>query len=326
MIFDRKNARYLSMLGHRGAFAVTLTELAETMDNLMVLTADMGSLTGLERLKKQFPEKFYNIGIAEQNMIGIAAGLAKTGNVVFATTYANFITMRSYEQIRLNLGYMKFNVKIVGTGGGLSMGMSGNSHYGLEDMALMRAIPNMTVISPADTTEIAKAVFAAAKQEGPMYIRLAGALNQPMVYQEDYEFEIGKSITLREGSDITIIATGTMVYECLKAADQLKEKNLFVRVVNMHTIKPLDTDAIDDALRDTKMLVTVEEHSIIGGLGSGVAEYKSSLSTMVPHIRIGLPDAFGVIGDYSYLLDYYGLTSAKIAEKIYEEYTKRYQE
>lgn len=322
MKFDKKSARYLSMLGHRGAFSVSVSELGETLENLVVLTADMGTLTGLERFKKAYPDKFYNIGIAEQNMIGAAAGMAKAGNIVFATTYANFITMRSYEQIRINLGYMKFNVKLVGTGAGLSMGMSGNSHYGLDDISLMRSIPNLTIISPADGTEIAKAIFAAAKYEGPMYIRLSGVLNQPMIYKEDYEFMIGKAITLRAGNDLTIIATGTMVNECLKAADELEKRNISVRVINMHTIKPLDLGVIDNAISETKMLVTVEEHSTIGGLGGAVAEYKSSLKTMVPQLKIGLPDAFGVIGDYMYLLDYYGLTANKIAERIYEEYIK----
>lgn len=320
MIFDKKNARFLSMLGHRGTFSIMMTELAEQMDNLIVMTADMGYLTGLEKFKQKYPEQFYNVGIAEQNMIGIAAGLAKAGNIIFATTYANFITMRSYEQIRLNLGYMKFNVKVVGTGGGLSMGMSGNSHYGLEDMALMRAIPNIMVVSPADGIEIAKTLLAAAKHEGPMYIRLSGALNQPSVYKEDYNFELGKAITLKEGTDLTIIATGTMVYESLKAAEELEAQGISVQVVNMHTIKPLDTQVIDKALKETKLIVTVEEHSIIGGLGSAVADYKSTKSTLVPQLKIGLPDEFGVVGEYKYLLEYYGLTAKHIAQRVKERY------
>ncbi|MBP3889426.1 MAG: transketolase [Cellulosilyticum sp.] len=320
MIFDKKNARFLSMLGHRGTFSIMMTELAEQMEHLIVMTADMGYLTGLEKFKKKYPEQFYNVGIAEQNMIGIASGLAKVGNIVFATTYANFITMRSYEQIRLNLGYMKFNVKIVGTGAGLSMGMSGNSHYGLEDVALMRAIPNMMVVSPADGIEIAKTLVAATEYEGPMYIRLSGTLNQPIIYREDYKFELGKAITLKEGRDITLIATGTMVYECLKAAEELESQEISVRVINMHTIKPLDTEIIDEALKETRLLVTVEEHSVIGGLSSAVAEYKSTKCTLVPQLKIGLPDQFGVVGEYKYLLEYYGLTARQIAQKVKARY------
>lgn len=320
MVFDKKNARFLSMIGHRGTFSVIMTELAEQLDDLIVMTADMGYLTGLDRFKKKYPGQFYNVGIAEQNMIGIAAGLAKVGHTVFATTYANFITMRSYEQIRLNLGYMKLNVKLVGTGAGLSMGMSGNSHYGLEDIALMRAIPNMMVISPADGIEIAKTMEAVAEYQGPAYIRLSGTLNQPIVYREDYEFKLGKALILKEGSDLTIVGTGTMVYECLKAAEILEEEGISVRVINMHTIKPLDTQVIDKALEETKLIVTVEEHSIIGGLGSAVAEYKSTISTRVTQLKIGLPDEFGTVGDYKYLLEYYGLTSKQIAQSIKERY------
>jgi Transketolase, C-terminal subunit len=321
MNFDKKNARFLSMLGHRGAFSVSITELAQTIDNLILLTADLATLTGLERFKKTYPDKFYNIGIAEQNMIGVSGGLAKDGNIVFATTYANFITMRSYEQIRMNLGYMEFNVKLIGTGGGLSMGLSGSSHLGIEDVALMRAIPNMIIISPADGTEIAKTIFAAGKHVGPMYIRLTGGMNSPIVYNKDYEFVIGKAITLREGNDIAIISTGTMVYESLEAAKELEKQGLSAQVINMHTIKPLDTDIIDKVLKRVKLLVTVEEHSVIGGLASAIAEYKSQVSTLVPQLSIGLPDQFVKPGEYSYLTNKYGLTSEKISQKIVERYS-----
>ncbi|NMF03277.1 transketolase family protein [Clostridium beijerinckii] len=321
MNFDKKNARFLSMLGHRGAFSVSITELAQTIDNLILLTADLATLTGLERFRKIYPDKFYNIGIAEQNMIGVAGGLAKDGNVVFATTYANFITMRSYEQIRMNLGYMQFNVKLIGTGGGLSMGLSGSSHLGIEDVALMRAIPNMTIISPADGNEIAKTIFAAGKHVGPMYIRLTGGMNSPIVYNKDYEFVIGKAITLREGNDIAIVSTGTMVYESLEAAKELEKQGLSAQVINMHTIKPLDTDIIDRVLKRVKLLVTVEEHSVIGGLASAIAEYKSQIQTLVPQLSIGLPDQFVKPGEYSYLMSKYGLTSEKISRKIVERYS-----
>lgn len=322
MEFNRKSARFFSMLGHRGTFVNAVTELGEEYDNLMVVTADMSTLTGLDRFNKKFPDKFLNVGIAEQNMIGISAGLAKAGRIVFATTYANFITMRSYEQIRINLGYMQFNVKIVGTGGGLSMGMSGNSHYGLEDIALMRAVPNMVVISPADGIEASKALLAAAKYKGPVYIRLSGGLNQPIVYVEDYDFQIGMAKRLREGTDVAIIATGTMVFEALNAAKKLEDNGISAQVIDMHTIKPLDEDMVKSLLDQVKLIVTVEEHSIIGGLGSAVSEVKARFATQTAQLTIGLPDAFGTIGSYEYLCDYYGLTAEKIAEKILDTYSE----
>jgi len=316
MEINSASARMLSRLGHRGSFAVTLLELAELDDKLMVMTADLTTLTGLERFKNNYPDKLINIGIAEQNMIGIAAGMAKEDFNVFVTTYSNFLTMRSYEQIRLHLGYMGFNVTVVGTGSGLSMGMSGNSHYGIEDMALMRAIPGLTVLSPADGVEIVKATIAAAKYKGPVYIRLTGAMNSNIVYREDYDFEIGKAITLKEGKDVTIIATGTMVYESLTAAQILEQQGISTAVVNMHTIKPLDISVISNACKSSQLIVTVEEHSVVGGLGGAVAEAKTTIPNAPRQLLIGLPDKFGKVGEYEYLLNKYGLTGVQIAEKI----------
>jgi transketolase len=257
-----------------------------------------------------------NVGIAEQNMIGIAAGIAKEGFVVFASSFAPFISMRSSEQIRMNLGYMNLNVKAVAIGSGVSMAFLGVSHYGIEDASIMRSIPNMTVVSPADCAEIVKAVFAASEYEGPMYIRLTGAANNPIVYKEDYNFEIGRAITLREGTDITIIASGTMVYESLEAAKILESQSVSATVVNMHTLKPLDTSVIDKAITSSRLIVTVEEHSILGGLGSAVAEYKTQFRDAPQQLTIGLPDQYGKAGDYKYLLEKYGLVGEKIAEKI----------
>jgi len=316
MEFNELNARFFSKLGHRGAFATAVSDLATRMPNLSVMTADLGDLTGLQRFRNAHPDKFYNLGIAEQNMIGVAAGMAKMGFVVFTTTYATFITMRSYEQIRLNLGYMGFNVKIVGTGAGLVMGMSGNSHYGIEDMAIMRALPGMMVVSPCDGMEIVKAVFAAAEYHGPVYLRLGGAMNSPMVHTADYPFELGKAVRLREGHDVTIIATGTMVHESLEAAKLLAGAGITTAVLNMHTIKPLDTLAVARACAESALLVTAEEHSIIGGLGGAVAEFKATLPQAPPQLFIGLPDKFGKVGEYKYLLQKYHLTGAQIAARI----------
>ena len=228
--------------------------------------------------------------------------------------------MRSSEQVRMNMGYMDANVKAVALGSGVAMSFLGNSHYGLEDASIMRSIPNLTIVSPADCTEIVKTVFAAAEFEGPMYIRLTGATNNPVVYKEDYDFEIGKAITLRDGSEITIIANGTMVYESLEAAKLLEVEGFSATIVNMHTIKPLDTKVIDKAVASSKLIVSIEEHSVIGGLGGAIAEYKTSLKNAPPQLVIGLPDKFGKVGEHRYLLEKYGLTAKQIAKRISNAY------
>lgn len=317
--FTRMQARMYSKLGMRGSFSLAVEELAKTDSNLLVLTADLASLTGLSRFKEKFPSQFLNIGIAEQNMVGIGAGLAKEGMKVFLTTYSNFLSMRAYEQIRILLGYMGFNVKVVGTGSGLAMGMSGNTHYGIEDISLMRALPGMTVISPADGFETVKSVHEVMGYEKPVYIRLTGVMNTPVVYNEDYDFTIGKGVILRKGDDISIITTGTMVHESLIAAERLAEQGTSASVINMHTIKPLDTRLLHDAVLHSKLIVTIEEHSVIGGLGGAVAEYISGLIHHPPLIRIGLPDSFQKVGDYSYLLKQNGLTGPQIADRLSDE-------
>lgn len=312
------NARVWAKLGQRGTFGVTMLELGAEIDNLLVLTADLATTSGLDRFKKTYPDKFLNIGIAEQNMVGIAAGLAKEGNVVFCTTFATFAAMRSFEQTRLHMGYMGLNVKLVGLASGFAMGMFGNTHYGMEDIALMRAIPNLVIISPADCAEVVKACEAAALYHGPVYIRLTGIMNNPMVYREDYNFDIGKAVTLRQGSDVTLIATGSMVHQALETAKLLDNKSISSSVVNMHTLKPIDTSIICEAC-DKKLIVTIEEHSIIGGLGSAVSEFKSRLSSAPKQLFIGIPDSFQKAGDYKYLLEQNGLTAPQIAERIMEE-------
>lgn len=309
------NARQWSRIGSRGVFGQAVLSAAENHPEMMVLSADLGNSSGLDRFKKTYPEQFLNTGIAEQNMVGVAAGLAKEGFNVFATSFAPFITMRAAEQVRMNLGYMELNVKAVAIGSGVSMSFLGNSHYGIEDVAVMRAIPNITVVSPADCAEIFKTIEAAAKLKGPMYIRLTGGVGNPPVYQEDYSFEIGKAVILTEPSDVTFIATGTMVYESLEATKLLATAGISAGVVNMHTIKPLDTKTLDIAIRKSKIIVTVEEHSVIGGLGSAVAEYKTSIMNAPPQLILGLPDVFDVTAEYRYLLERHGLVSEKIAQR-----------
>ena len=311
-----KNARQWSRIGSRAVFGQAIFSLVEMKKNLMVLSADLGRSSGLNRFVKSYPDNYLNIGISEQNMIGVAAGLAREGFVVFTTSFAPFLSMRSCEQIRMNMGYMDANVKAVALGSGVSMSFLGNSHYGIEDASVMRSIPNLTVVSPADCGEIVKTVFAAADYEGPMYIRLTGETNNPIVYEEDYNYKIGKAITLREGSEITIFANGTMVYESLEAAKILEKVGISAAVVNMHTIKPLDTYVIDKAVKSSKLIVTVEEHSIIGGLGGAIAEYKTAFSNTPPQLIIGLPDKFGKVGEHKFLLEKYGLTANQISERI----------
>jgi transketolase len=310
------NARLWSMLGSRGTFGVAMLDAAESASNLVVLTADLGVTSGLERFRSAHPDKFINVGIAEQNMIGIAAGLAKEGHNAFTTTFSNFAAMRAYEQVRVHLGYMGMNIKVVGLAGGLAMGQFGNTHYGIEDLALMRAVPGLTVVAPADGAEIVKAVGLLANYDGPVFMRLTGAMNNPMVYTAEYDFQLGKAVEVRSGDDVAIIACGTMVYESVVAAKLLAERGISAAVIDMHTLKPLDTDAVDKACGCAKLLVTVEEHSVVGGLGGAVAEYTAKRGGAPKQLFIGLPDRFGKNGDYKYLLQKYGLTGDQIARDI----------
>ena len=318
-LFKSGNIRLWSKLGARGTLGAALLSLSEDCENLKVLSADLVTSSGLDRLQKAHPEMVVNTGISEQNMIGIAAGLAKEGSVVFATSFAPFISMRASEQIRMNLGYMQHNVKAVSIGSGLSMAHLGNSHYGIEDLSVMRSIPGMTVVCPADGAEIYKTVFAAAKTNAPMYIRITGAVPNPIVYAEDYDFEIGKAGVLKKGEDIAIIANGTMLYHSLEASNILENEGISVTLINMHTVKPLDTGALTGVL-GAKAIVTVEEHSVTGGLGSAVAEFLAPLKDSPPQLIIGLPDAFGHSGAYPWLLERYGLTGEGIAASVAKFY------
>lgn len=290
-------------------------ELPEIDENTVICTADLCFYSGLERFRNKFPDRLYNTGIAEQNLLGIAGGLAKEGSNVFATTYASFATTRALDQVRVNMGYMQLPIKLVGLTSGLSVGILGATHMSIEDLAIMRAIPNITVLSPADCTETVKATLAAAKFPGPVYLRLTGPMDNPAVYKEDYEFEIGKSIRLKEGTDVAVIATGTMVHNSIKAAELLEEQGISCSVTDMHTIKPLDEQAIE-SMREYRLIVTVEEHSVIGGLGSAVAEYKSRSHSCAPMLMLGIEDSFAHAADYRQLVKEYELTPEDIAKKI----------
>jgi transketolase len=310
-------ARNLSRLGTRGTFGLALLDVGAENENLLVLSADLCTTSGLDRFRSAYPERFFNTGIAEQNMLGIAGGLAKEGYKVFCSSFATFVSMRSYEMVRLNLGYMAFNIKVVGLAAGFAMGMFGNTHYATEDIALMRAVPGLCILSPADCGEVVKATRAAALYEGPVYLRLTGQAGNPIVYDHEYNFEIGRAVMLREGTDIAIIATGSMVYESLEAAKLLEPGGLSAAVIDMHTIKPLDTSAIERAL-EKKLIVTVEEHSVVGGLGGAVAEYKCGLNSAPPQLILGIADGFKKAGSYRYMLEQNGLTASHIADSISE--------
>lgn len=314
------NIRTWARLGQRGAFfGIAMPELAEEVSNLKLLTADVAILSGMDRFIQSHPEKFLNVGIAEQNMIGIAAGLAMDGDCVFATTYASFIAVRSLEHVRQHLAHLQCNVKIVGTAAGVLAAKSGVSHWATEDLAFTRALPNLTVFSAADSLEAVKMAEYAAKHDGPVYIRLSGGLNCPIVYKEDYDFIPGQLKQLRIGQKIAIIATGLMVNESLRAADILSEKGVEAAVYNMHTIKPIDREGLNTIFEQYDLIVTVEEHNVVGGMGSAVAEYKATLADTPRQVFIGFPDSFAEAGSQRFVWEQKGLTDTQIAQKILEE-------
>ena len=297
----------------REGYGNALVEFADDYD-FVVLDADLAAATKTGIFKKKYPERFFNCGIAEGNMMSVAAGIASTGKTVFASSFAMFAAGRAFEQIRNSIAYPALNVKICATHAGISVGEDGATHQCLEDIALMRSIPNMTIVNPADAVEARAAIKAALDYEGPMYIRL-GRLAVP-VYNDPatYEFKLSKGICLKEGSDVTIIATGLMVDMANNAAKMLSDEGISARVINIHTIKPLDKDIILKAASETGALVVAEEHNIIGGLGSAVAEAVCE-SSPVPVLRVGTNDVFGRSGKVPPLLELYGLTAESIAEK-----------
>lgn len=317
MDFKSSNIRLWSRLGSCGALGQAALELAETNDKVVFITSDLCFYSGLDRFHTQYPDKLYNVGIAEQNMVNIAAGMAKEGFTPFATTYATFAAMRCADQVRVSMGYMKLGVKLIGLTAGLSVGILGPTHMSIEDIAVMRSIPNIVILSPADCTETVKAILVASEIDEPVYIRLTGGMPNPIVYKEDYDFEIGKAITLKDGYDIVIYATGTMVYNSLKAAEMLEEQGISAKVVDIHTIKPIDKETINNNL-GYKMIFTVEEHSTIGGLGSAVAECLSETDAKI-HM-IGLKDRYDHAADYNYLIEKNGLDAKGIAEEIIKKY------
>ena len=297
----------------RESYGNALAEFGSQYD-FVVMDADLAAATKTSIFKKAFPERFFDCGIAEGNMMSVAAGIATTGLPVFASSFAMFAAGRAFEQVRNSIGYPHLNVKIGATHAGITVGEDGATHQCIEDLALMRAIPGMTVINPADDTEARAAVEAAIKFNGPMYLRF-GRLAVPVIYDRaTYKFEIGKGVAMTEGNDVTIVATGIMVDMALQAANELANRGIKARVINIHTIKPIDREIILKAAAETGAIVTAEEHSIIGGLGSAVAEVVCE-GCPVPVLRVGVEDQYGHSGKVPPLLEMYGLTVGNIVAK-----------
>lgn len=305
-----------SMIATRDAYGETLAALGEENENIVVLDADLSGSTKTSLFAKKFPERFFNMGIAEANMIGTAAGLAAAGKIPFASTFAIFAVGRAWEQVRQSVAYPKANVKIVATHSGVTVGEDGGSHQSVEDIAIMRAVPNMTVIVPADGIETALAVRAAAEFNGPVYVRL-GRGKVPTIFTDSYRFAIGKGVQLRAGADLTFIGTGLMTAQALLAADILQKEGISARVLHIATVKPLDEELIIAAARETGAVVTAEEHSIIGGLGGAVAELLSERCPVLMK-RVGIKDRFGLSGKGDELLKYFGLMPENLVDAAKE--------
>jgi transketolase len=310
-----------TLVGTRDVYGETLAQLGEANQNIVVLDADLSSSTKTGLFAKKFPDRFFNMGVAEQNMMGTAAGLASCGKTVFASTFAIFATGRCWEQVRYNIAFNKLNVKIVATHGGITVGPDGGSHQCAEDIAIMRVLPNMRVIVPMDGKEMQEVVKTVVATPGPFYVR-ASRVKFPLILGEEYTFALGKGIVLREGKDVSLIGMGIMVSQCLEAAEMLSREGISARVVNISTIKPIDQELLIDCASNTAGIVVAEEHSVIGGLGSAVAEV---LSEECPtHIyRIGVQDRFGLSGNADELLEYFGLHPSKIAEAARKLLDKR---
>lgn len=320
MEIKKSEIKKWAVLGARAVFGMGILKLYEEEPDFFVMSADLGSSSGLARFYSKYPEAFVNVGIAEQNLIGVAAGLAKDGTPVFATSFAPFISMRASEQIRMNMGYMHLNIKAVGLGSGLAMNVLGASHFGLEDIAVMRTVPGMTILCPSDGLQIVKCVQASKHLDGPVYIRLSGGSD--IIYDSDFEYVIGRSVVLKEGEKVALIATGSIVSQTLQAAAILEEQGIRCTVIDMHTIKPLDVERLALLCR-YELIVTVEEHTVIGGLGSAVAEYYADKVQRPRQRMLGINDFYPHPGSYEYLLNECGLTPEKIAESVMKAYVEK---
>ena len=317
--FNKKNMRLWSIMGiNPSIWSIGFDEVASKKDSIAVLTADLSRFSGLERMSAKYPDIFYNVGIAEQNMIGIASGMAMEGYQTYVTTYAPFVTYRCADQIRHLMGNMNLNVKAIGSAAGLTSGWSGTALLAISDIALMRSIPNMIVLSPADCTEAIKMMMAMSEIDNPVYMRLCGTTSIPMVYTEDYRLEIGKAITLQRGERVALMATGiNMVSEAGKVAEMLEmECGIRPTVINIHTIKPIDKTCIKEIAKTHEVIISIEEHNILGGLGSAIAEVISSMNVKCRQLFIGINDENCKMGSRDFMLKQVGLNSEDIFRKI----------
>jgi len=299
--------------GHRTVQADTLMMLAADNPDVVVLSADLTPTARLVEFKETYPDRFFDVGIAEQNLIDFTAGLALEGLRPFAVGLAAMVPMRPAEQVRAALGYMKANATIIGIEAGVRFGPLGNTHYAMDDIAVVRAIPNFTVIAPSDPLSTYKALYACAEHVGPVYLRLTGGPGYPVMYPDDFDFQIGTAIEYRPGTDVAFVSSGSLLAEAVGAADILESKGISTRVVDMHTIKPLDTEILDKVFAENKLVVTVEEHSSVGGLGGAVAEYKAGFADAPKQVVASLGDKFQKLGDHAFLLRENGLTASDLA-------------
>lgn len=322
-MLNNKIIRQLSQIGMRGAFGQLINKMARDNPNIMVLSADLGMTSGLSQFMENFPEQFLNVGIAEQNMIGIATGMSLKGYRVFVTSFAPFATARCLEQIRVNLGEMKVPVTVVGIASGFEIEQFGNSHYGFDDISYMRSISEMTVLSPADTTELAKMMLALLDYDKPAYLRLTKMSRKGLIYKENYDYTMGKANILKDIGDITIIATGSIVHTALQAASEIEEVlRVSCGVIDLHTIKPIDKMTIRNVAEHSLLMVTLEEHILAGGLGSAVAEIMSTHRHRSCLYCIGVADVHPYVGDYEYLLKAYGLDKDSVTKQICEKWNE----
>lgn len=314
--FSTRNAQAWSRVGPRAFYGSALLSLAADNKNIVALSADLGRSSGLARFAGDLPDQFINTGIAEQNMVGVSAGLARMGFDVFASTFAPFASLRAGEIVRMNMGYMYEPVKLIGLGSGLSMAFLGNSHYGLEDLGVLRTVPGLTIISPADCGEILKSLEACVGFPHPVYIRLTGAPNSPIVYERDYEFKIGRGVWIRPIQSTTVVSSGTTVGHALQAIKQVEDLGFNVGLLNMHTVKPLDADAISECVTHCDQICVIEEHSSVGGLGTALLQH---INEHHPNFRgqvllHSIRDRFVETGDYSFLLSTNGLDADGIRQ------------
>ena len=311
-----KNIKLWSSLGMRATFGLIALELANKYPDLMITTSDVSTSAGLDRYKNKYPDKFIDVGIAEQNLIGISAGLSSEGFKVISTTFAPFQTLRCCEQIKVNLGYMKNKICMVGLASGLVLGNLGYTHCSIEDIGVLRSIPNISIIVPSDPLELFKVLNEAINYKDSVYIRLTAGSNTKIINDKDYKFEIGKSIEILPGDDVAIVGCGNILGNCLDAASILKEKKIKCSVINMHNVKPIDKEKIKEIAKEKKLIVTVEEHNVIGGLGSAVAEVLSGERSNCKLVRVGINDFYSPGGSYEYLKNIYGLSTDKIIKTV----------